>query len=68
MGNKGDNHRIIEHQFASYLEKFNNNNIRWFLPKNSIKKVRLYIFSCLGGSPEKITTSHITRGNNTYKP
>ena len=30
------------------------------------KKARLYIFACLGDSPEKYTTSHITRGNGIY--
>ena len=68
MGKKGDDHRIIEDEFAADLEKFNNNNLRWFVPKNSTKKkrVRLYIFACLGDSPEKYTTSHITRGNGIY--
>ena len=33
MGKKGDDHQIIEDEFASDLEKFNNNNLRWFLPK-----------------------------------
>ena len=27
MGKKGDNHRVIEDQLASDLEKFNNNNL-----------------------------------------
>ena len=68
MGKKGEDHQIVEDQFASDLEKFNNNNLNWYLPKNSTKKkkVRLYVFACLGDSPEKYTVSHITRGNGTY--
>ena len=30
------------------------------------KKVRIYVYVCLGDSPEKYTISHITRGNGTY--
>ena len=30
------------------------------------KKVRIYVYVCLGDSPEKYSISHITRGNGTY--
>ena len=38
------------------------------MPRNGSekKRVRIYVYLCLGDSPEKYTISHITRGNGTY--
>ena len=68
LGKKGDDHRIIEDELASDIEKFNNDNTKWFFPRNCSKKkrVRIHVYACLGDSPEKYTISHITRGNGTY--
>ena len=68
IGKKGDDHCIIEDKLASDIEKFNSDNKKWSITRNSSKKkrVRIYVYVCLGDSPEKYTISHITRGNGTY--
>ena len=67
LGKKGDGHSIIEDKLASDTEKFNDDNTKWFFPRNCSKKwVRIHVYACLGDSPEKYTISHITTGNGTY--
>ena len=35
LGKKGDDHCIIEDKLASDIEKFNSDNTKWFMPRNS---------------------------------
>ena len=67
MEKKGDDHRVIEDEFDSDLEKFNNNNSRWFLPKNSTHKKSEIIYICMPWRQSgKIYNITYYKGNGIY--
>ena len=44
IGKIGDDHCIIEDKLVSDIDKVNNDNTKWFMPRNGSKKKRVRIF------------------------